>query len=491
MSSKASVFVALLCVAGAFSSPVQPRLAKSLPLRRRATPKTITSEWREANRAHVAQKFNKATPVSSSPTKRQVQATPGFSLSVTGGAYYSPIEMGTPGVQYNVVVDTGSSDLWLAATQPSSNSVFSGGGGQSQTAPLYTSTGSSTFNNTGSTTFTINYLGGDTAGTTAFETVSMGGITVKNQKFGVATQQTGDILTSATTGLIGMAWAAIATFGTPFWQASDPTTWAQPLFAFALARDNNPTSAADISGGSFTIGTVDSTQYKGDIQYTNIPTNAQSWWLLPMTSITVNGQTFPLNGALSAIDTGTTLLGGPQDSTDAIYKTIPGAQAGSGSDAGYYFYPCSTVMNVSISFGGESWPIDPADFTSSTQDPQTCMGALFAAESGSGASTSGSINPAWIIGDTFLKNVYSVYRFSPPSVGFATLASSTGAGVTAIASAETVSIKGIGGTATAANGQPISTGVTGAISAASPRLSASTLMVMTVGSVLGAMIVLL
>jgi hypothetical protein len=31
--------------------------------------------------------------------------------------------------------------------------------------------------------------------------------------------------------------------------------------------------------------------------------------------------------------------------------------------------------------------------------------------------------PDWVIGDAFLKNVYSVFRFSPgPSVGFAQLA---------------------------------------------------------------------
>jgi cathepsin D len=31
--------------------------------------------------------------------------------------------------------------------------------------------------------------------------------------------------------------------------------------------------------------------------------------------------------------------------------------------------------------------------------------------------------PSWIIGDTFLKNVYSVFRANPASVGFAQLAS--------------------------------------------------------------------
>ena len=51
---------------------------------------------------------------------------------------------------------------------------------------------------------------------------------------------------------------------------------------------------------------------------------------------------------------------------------------------------------------------------------QMCVGGIF--DVGSTVGT-GSKVPSWIVGDTFLKNVYSVYRANPPSVGFATLAS--------------------------------------------------------------------
>ncbi|KAG8879642.1 hypothetical protein FRB97_001553 [Tulasnella sp. 331] len=507
MPFKSSILVTLLCIAGVLSTPLPtqasakaPRKPNSLPIRRRSQPRVIDTAWRVANRAHVAQKFNKATPTATTSTaasKRSVSATPGIELSVTGGAYYTSIQVGTPPVSYNVVVDTGSSDLWLAATQAGGQGGGGGfGGGQTgPTAPLYSSTGSSTFNSTGSTQFQITYLGGDTAGNTARDTVTMGGLTVDQQIFGVATQQSGDTLPSETTGLIGMAWQAIAQIGTPWWQTSAETSaWAQPLFAFALARDDNPTSAADIPGGSFTIGDVDTTQFKGGIEYTDIPTNEQSWWLLPMSQITLNGQAFPLDGALSAIDTGTSLMGGPQDSTDAFYQQIPGATAGTGENAGYYFYPCSTVVNVTVSFGGTNWPIDPADFTSATEDRNTCMGALFAAESGSGTPVTGaqtSISPTWILGDTFLKNVYSVYRFNPPSVGFATLASSNNAGVTGTSGSETVSVQSVHPvTVTGTAGVGIATGLS---SAAGPRVSfvqSMTTLGLMAGSALGAVMVL-
>lgn len=93
---------------------------------------------------------------------------------------------------------------------------------------------------------------------------------------------------------------------------------------------------------------------------------------------------------------------------------------------------CSTDVSVSISFGGTSWPISSADMNLGTinigssagptsgASTQMCVGGIF--DIGNTVGTGQGV-PSWIVGDTFLKNVYSVYRASPPSVGFAQLAS--------------------------------------------------------------------
>jgi len=52
------------------------------------------------------------------------------------------------------------------------------------------------------------------------------------------------------------------------------------------------------------------------------------------------------------------------------------------------------------------------------QSSTQCLGSIFTF-----TSNSNSIGPAWIVGDTFLKNVYTVFRANPASVGFAALAS--------------------------------------------------------------------
>src|SRR5262245_53736616 len=117
---------------------------------------------------------------------------------------------------------------------------------------------------------------------------------------------------------------------------------------------------------------------------------------------------------MCAIDTGTTLVGGPPDVVAQIFAQVPGAEPGTGNLDGYYTYPCATGVNVSVAFGGRAWAINPADFRLARISNTRCLGAFF-------QLTTGASAPAWIVGDTFLKNVYSVFRYDPPAVGFADL----------------------------------------------------------------------
>ena len=64
-----------------------------------------------------------------------------------------------------------------------------------------------------------------------------------------------------------------------------------------------------------------------------------------------------------------------------------------------------------MTFGSSSvsWPISNADFLLMQASTTECVGAFFSLD------TTGTSAPPWIVGDTFLKNVYSVYRASPAS----------------------------------------------------------------------------
>jgi hypothetical protein len=226
-----------------------------------------------------------------------------------------------------------------------------------------------------------------------------------------------------------------------------------------------------------------------DLYVAHIPRTEKSAHFLCL-ALTVQGNSITIDtGTTAVIDTGTTNIGGPSSAIQAIYAQIPNSQPATGDLEGYYSYrkhisrtsrgkslktslACSTTVNVELSFGGSTWSISPEDFafTTLSSGSTECVGAFFETTTGSGA-------PTWIIGDAFLvrnsdksrpgsvvlirtpvflqKNVYSVFRYNPPSVGFAALSS--------VAIAE----NGAGGTVPSATIGTASTSVTN--TSAAPR----------------------
>jgi len=137
-----------------------------------------------------------------------------------------------------------------------------------------------------------------------------------------------------------------------------------------------------------------------------------------------------------AVDTGTTLIGGPESIIESIYAAIPGSERMTGAYANYYQYPCTSTIDLRITFGSYEIAIGDADFNLGrySSDDSMCTGAVYI----QGLSSSSPVQ--WIVGDTALKNVYSVYRFNPPAVGFAALpgAASSATGSTTIPNVSTL-----------------------------------------------------
>ncbi|OBZ66794.1 Pepsin A [Grifola frondosa] len=316
-------------------------------------------------------------------------------------SFYGSIAVGTPAMSFNVILDTGSADLWLASSS-ASGSVPSG-------ISTFDNSSSSTFKDL-NTTFSISYGSGAASGTLGQDTVQMAGFQVDSQVFGVVDQITSNLLTSPVSGLLGLGFQSISASGAvPFWEALVDTsgTLDSPLMAFQLTRYIDDANAKALEpGGTFTLGAVNTTLYTGTIDYQDIPNNQEGYWLQEISGMTVNGAAVALTSgtaSYAAIDTGTTLIGGPASAIAALYGQISGSEALTGQSAGYWAYPCTTAVNVSLSFGGSStsWSISNEDFLLEQRDERAGVDR----------------------GDTFLKNVYSVFRASPASVGFAELSS--------------------------------------------------------------------
>ncbi|OAX43185.1 acid protease [Rhizopogon vinicolor AM-OR11-026] len=382
---------------------------QSMSLTRRMQPSRNASES-----AEYAKNLRDATIAKYSAQRNQKRGT-GENLMVNQGldaSFYGSLAVGTPPYSFDVILDTGSSDLWIASSMCQSTCAGTGN---------FDPAKSSTFKNLNKN-FNVAYGSGEATGTLGQDVVHMAGFTITDQEFAVVTSTSLNFLVNPVTGIFGLAWQSLASStAMPFWQAlASSGQWTQPLMAFQLTRFLNDSQAGGLEpGGSLTMGYANESLYTGTIDFQDIPDGQASYWLQQITSMTVQGKSISLptgSASYAAIDTGTTLVAGPPDSIAAIYAQIPGSQPGTGNWKGFYSYPCDTVVTVKISFGGPSWSITPDDFAFTSAGPTSdeCYGAFY-------AIPTSTETPSWIIGDTFLKNVYSVFRYNPPSVGFAAL----------------------------------------------------------------------
>lgn len=316
--------------------------------------------------------------------------------------YTGPVSIGTPAQVLPVDFDTGSSDLWVPVE------AISGSAGYLKTAS------DSTYVNTGGA-FTITYGSGNVAGTIATDTVTLGGLTVEKQYFGAVTTESSQFTSGDPgAGLLGMAFSSIAQTGqaTVVENLIAAGNLDSNLFAFYLTR-------GEASGAELSIGATDSSHYTGDITYTAV--TSQTYWEVSSSGVVVGGST--VGGSFpAAIDTGTTLIYVPTAVATALYAAVPGSSADTTDGTGYYYYPCDSTTTLAISFDGNPYSIDLADFNLGTASGGNCVGGII----GQDMQDSNGDNLA-IVGDEFLKSWYTVFNYDgsssgAPAVGFAALA---------------------------------------------------------------------
>ncbi|KAI0316925.1 aspartic peptidase domain-containing protein [Amylostereum chailletii] len=234
-------------------------------------------------------------------------------------SYYGSIAVGTPPVAFDVVLDTGSADLWLAQEDCT---------GCDDRTNKFDASGSSSFTNL-TTPFSISYGSGQAKGALGRDIVQLAGLQVTNQTFGVCDWFSSFLVNNPLSGIMGMGWQALASSGaTPLWQAlAQSNVLATPLFAFHLTRFRNISGTGALEpGGTFTLGAVNNSLFTGDIDFQDIPQGQVRFWTLPLTTLHVGGNEvqFASTGRTAAIDTGTTLVLGPSDAISGfLSRNLP------------------------------------------------------------------------------------------------------------------------------------------------------------------------
>lgn len=311
--------------------------------------------------------------------------------------YYGKIAIGTPPQEFNVIFDTGSSNLWVPSSNCYSLACFN--------HKKYYSSRSSSFKKN-NTKFAIRYGSGSVEGIISNDTLTVGKLKVNNQQFGETLKEPG--LTFAFgkfDGIFGLGYDNISVGGIrpPFYNMIDQGLITEKIFSVWL---NSAEKGGQ--GGELVFGGISSNRYVGDITYT--PVTRKGYWEVNVESLKVGDALLNISTHRAAIDTGTSLIAGPVKDVDDIAQRV-GAQK---EFSGMYTISCDAVPNlpdITLYFAGKPFTMRPQEYVLSAQG--LCVLGFI------GLDIPAPAGPLWIVGDVFLRVYYSVYDLQNNRVGLA------------------------------------------------------------------------
>ncbi|CAP37368.1 Protein CBR-ASP-1 [Caenorhabditis briggsae] len=320
--------------------------------------------------------------------------------------YLGNITLGTPPQPATIVLDTGSSNLWVidAACNSQACNGYPDSGYKKQ---KFDTTKSSTFTKE-TRKFSIQYGSGSCNGYLGTDTITFGGLTIKSQEFGVATHLAEVFGYQPVDGILGLGWPALAVDKVvPPMQNVLPQLDA-PLFTVWL--DRKLTISQGGSGGLITYGAVDTTNC--DSQITYVPLTAKTYWQFALDGFSVG--TFSENKKDQVIsDTGTSWLGAPNTVVSGIVKATKATFDWTNE---LYTVDCSTMQtqpDLVFTIGGTKYNVKSVEYILDLQlGGGKCALAVF-------SMGNGGFGPSWILGDTFIRQYCNIYDIGNARIGFA------------------------------------------------------------------------
>ncbi|KKY34436.1 putative vacuolar protease a [Diaporthe ampelina] len=306
--------------------------------------------------------------------------------------YFSDIKVGTPPQDFKVILDTGSSNLWVPSSKCTSIACY--------LHSKYESSSSSTYKKNGSS-FEIQYGSGSMKGFVSQDVLQIGDLTIKNQDFAEATEEPGLAFAFGKfDGILGLGYDTISVnkIVPPFYNLIDQKLIDEPVFSFYLSKDGE--------GSEVVFGGSDKDHYTGKI--TNIPIRRKAYWEVDLDAITVDGESASYDDAGIILDTGTSLIALETDLAEMLNKQIGGKKGYSGT----YTIECNTrdsLPDITFTLAGHNFTIDAYDYT--IESGGSCISAFM--------GMSLPANLAGILGDAFLRPWYSIYDQGKNQVGIA------------------------------------------------------------------------
>ncbi|KAK0674461.1 aspartic peptidase domain-containing protein [Cercophora samala] len=348
-------------------------------------------------------------------------------------SYFIRIQLGSQKMPMYMLLDTGAGNTWVMTTDCTEyacrlhdrfDMAASTSWKQNQGDPMF-----------------IGYGTGNVTGVVGWDNMTLAGRTVKVQ-FGAANHTAEELRHYAFDGILGLGMGDSVTGN--FLKEVRKQNAFKPIVAVTMNRDSD-----GVNDGQATFGGTDPAKYVGQITYSDVvPEHKQKGeWTIPIEGFSFDGKKAKLNGTKAIIDTGTTYIFGSPVDVAELFKLVPGAQLDVKEHYHEFIVPCDTKTAFKVTFGGVTYEISAKDWVAQIND-EKCLSRIY------GYIELPDFRPGeWIIGDVFLKNVYSVFDADNGNmrIGFANKApppKPTGTGNT-------------GAAATGEDGRPVVPGSTG------------------------------
>jgi aspartyl protease len=369
--------------------------------------------------------FSTSTSTSTSYNQTNRTSTTAHIKNLKNWVYLTEVQFGNQ--DFIAVIDTGSADTWLVGS--GYRCLGSTGSATTQSTCKFGKayTKSSSFVNVAEQKFATKYADGETLqGGIGRETVTLGGVTVKNQTVGIVQTATwkGD---GQSSGLIGMAFPsltrALANSKTvrydPVFFNMYKNKLIDPVFSVALNRPEE-------SPGVLALGGLPGSHIKYDDQWAKVPMEKMiiknpktgttekdfTLYAVKVTSFEVNGKRV---GSVTPviIDSGTTMSYLPAVTVDAMAAAF---QPPATNIRGMYAVSCSAkAPKFGITFNSSTVYIDGKDLVlnQGLQTGGVCTLGI------QGLKALGAAAPFSILGGPFMKSVVSVFDVGAAEIRFA------------------------------------------------------------------------
>ncbi|KAL5625125.1 hypothetical protein BROUX41_005185 [Berkeleyomyces rouxiae] len=321
-------------------------------------------------------------------------------------SYFISVGVGSEETPMYMLVDTGAGSTWLMSADCSTDAC--------KLHNTFSASESKTFVEEDQN-FRISYGSGSVNGSTVTDSLNVAGLKV-GMTFGLANCTSDDFESFPFDGILGLSLNAGSTdsFTKKLTEASEIRN---KIFSVFLAR-----ASSNVNNGELTLGGINSARYTGDITYTSLASKTNGDWSIPLDGVSFDGSDAGISGRTGYIDTGTSYIFGPPDDVEKLHSMIDGAKT---SDNSRWSVPCDTDKTLEFTFGGKSWALQTEDWISVASDGN-CYSYIMGIE---------VVKGGWLMGDAFIKNVYSVFDITNRRIGFAEAKQSTPTSTTASASA--------------------------------------------------------